>query len=138
VVDWHRFNGLDYIHQRAHIIEVLLRWGARVLPERNSIGQPNIEMLRERVPVMTGPDGQAGFYTSSSTKADLIRKLATGLELGELQAPADYADELRMYQVDTSGTTAKFSAPTGAHDDRVISLALAWWAATSGAGWWMS
>jgi hypothetical protein len=34
---------------------------------------------------------------------------------------------LRSYEVEVTTTNPKFSAPDGQHDDRVISLALAWW-----------
>lgn len=132
VVDWYRINKIDFIMQRQSIIELCKRWDCGLLPERNSIGQPNIEMLAEaQVNIMRGPDGGLGFNTTASTKGELINKLALGLSRGELCAPKDYADELRSYEVTTTlSGNPKFSAPAGLHDDRVISLALAWWAAT--------
>lgn len=133
VVDWYRVNRLDFVMQRMAIMETAKRWGATLLPERNSIGQPNIEMLVQgNTPVMTGPDGALGFQTTASTKAELINRLALGLSRKEFKAPKEYADELRAYEVTTTlSGNPKFSAPEGLHDDRVISLALAWWAATS-------
>lgn len=132
VVDWDRFNRLDYTYQREKIISMLERWQAAVLPERNSIGAPNIEMLRDRVHVLSGPDNHAGFSTSTSTKPLLIQKLSAAIEHDGLQCPADYADELRSYEVETLAQGyPKFGAPDGKHDDRVISLALAWWAVSS-------
>lgn len=130
VVDWERFNQIDYTYQRARVIDMAKRWKiAGALPERNSIGQPNIELLIQAgVNVFLGPDDTPGFNTSATTKPALIQALASGLEHGGFLIPADYADELRSYEVETMASGhPKFSAPDGLHDDRVISLALAWW-----------
>ena len=134
VVDWDRFNQIDYTYQRERIVAMCQRWDVSgILPERNSIGQPNIELLLDRVPVLTGPDKHFGFNTSATTKPQLIQRLASALEHDGFQVPTDYADELRSYQVEIGDAGhAKFGAPAGAHDDRVISLALAWWSMTSG------
>lgn len=127
VVDWDRFNRIDFTYQREKLVGLADKWGASVLAERNSIGEPNLEMLRERVKLLTGPDNRPGFNTTATTKPGLIQGLAMALEKGEFQCPQDYADELRVYQVETlTGGHPKFGAPPGQHDDRVISLALAW------------
>ena len=139
VVDWDRFNKLDFTYQREKLVSMAGRWNVTgVLPERNSIGEPNIEMLVDRVVVISGPDGKTGFNTTSTTKPALIQKLANALEHEGFKVPKEYADELRSYEVETmvSGHP-KFSAPEGQHDDRVISLALAWWAISSNT-WWFS
>ena len=138
VVDWERFNKIDFTYQRERLISLAKRWSVRgVLPERNSIGVPNIEMLQGRAFVLRGPDDGLGFNTTATTKPALIQKLANAIEHDGLKIPVEYAEELRAYQVElsTSGHP-KFGAPEGLHDDRVISLALAWWAATAirGAG----
>lgn len=122
---------MDFTMQRRFIADKLISWGATVLPERNSIGAPNIEMLISMgVSVARGKDGGAGFNTSSTTKADLIQTLALGISKNELKAPKEYADELRSYEVEVTAVNPKFSAPKGQHDDRVISLALAWYSAS--------
>jgi hypothetical protein len=137
-VDWWRANRMDFSTQRLFIVQKVLEWHAIILPERNSIGAPNIEMLiHAGLQVERGPDGGAGFNTTSGTKAELIQRLATGIEKGELKAPKEYADELRAYEVTVTTTNPKFSAPTGQHDDRVISLALAWWKASGQDTWYM-
>jgi hypothetical protein len=130
VIYWDRFNQIDFTYQRARIMESCKRYNVRgLLPERNSIGQPNIELLlAEGIPVLRGTDNAPGFMTTATTKPALIQKLAAALEHDGFQAPRDYADELRAYEVETSAAGhPKFSAPEGMHDDRVISLALAWW-----------
>ena len=56
-------------------------------------------------------------------------RLALALEKKELQLPVEYADEMRAFEVTVMATNPKFGAPSGQHDDRVISAALAWYSA---------
>jgi hypothetical protein len=140
IVDWERFNQIEFRYQRERLVSLADRWHVEgVLPERNSIGEPNIEMLRDRLPILRGPDGKPGFLTTATTKPALIQALANGLEHDGLAAPTAYAEELRSFEVETgAGGYPRFSAPDGMHDDCVMSLALTWWAmtrATSGAAW---
>ncbi len=133
VVFWDRFNQIDYTYQRTRIIDACRRWSiAGLLPERNSIGQPNIELLEAAgVPILWGHDLKPGFSTTATTKPELIQALAGALEHDAFDVPTDYADELRSYEVMTSASGRnQFSAPEGQHDDRVMSLALCWWAMT--------
>lgn len=138
VVDWERFNKIDYTYQRARLVDMAQRWGAKVLPERNSIGTPNIELLVDRVDILSGPDGGKGFNTTATTKPELIQALASALEHHDFKIPADFADEFRTYQIEvTTAGHPKFSAPDGMHDDRVIAVALCWWGMTH-EGWYFS
>jgi hypothetical protein len=140
VIFWYRDNKIDYTWQRARIIEECQRYNVSgLLPERNSIGEPNIEMLMQAgVRILQGPGGVYGFNTTATTKPDLIQRLAGGLEHGGFKVPADYADELRSYEVETLASGhPKFGAPSGQHDDRVMSLALAWYA-MSNVSWLIS
>lgn len=133
VVDWDRFNQIDYTYQRARLEGMLSRWrDSQVLPERNSIGEPNIEMLRaSNLNVMRGPDGDPGFMTTATSKPILIEGLVLAIERGEIRIPTDYADELESYELEVRDTgRTKYGAPEGQHDDRVISLALAYYAAS--------
>lgn len=141
VVDWQRFNRIEFTQQRIKLVEMAQRWNAAILPERNSIGEPNIELLVDHVrAVLSGPDGRPGFQTTASSKPAMIQRLATALERGEFSVPREYAGELRSYEVETMASGhPRFGAPEGMHDDRVISLALCWWAITEGAArWYMS
>jgi hypothetical protein len=134
VVDWWGGNRMDYTMQREFIKDRMNTWGnPSLLPERNSIGTPNIEMMiQDGMNIAHGPDGAPGFNTTASTKSPLIMALALGLDKKELKAPKEYAGELRSYEVEITTTNPKFSAPDGQHDDRVISLALAWWQVARG------
>src|SRR5512139_1798837 len=134
VVDWDRFNQIDFTYQRERLYSMARKWGVRgVLPERNSIGAPNIELIREHVNVLFGMDGAMGFNTLPTTKPPLIEGLALGLSHHRFKVPKAAGDELRAYQVELSTVGhPKFGAPEGLHDDWVISLALCWYAMTSG------
>ena len=117
VVDWDRFNKLDFTYQREKLVSMAGRWNVTgVLPERNSIGEPNIEMLVDRVVVISGPDGKTGFNTTSTTKPALIQKLANALEHEGFKVPKEYADELRSYEVETMASEITRSScwPSGA------------------------
>lgn len=110
----------------------------RVLPERNSIGEPNIEMLREMgLNIVVAPDGKHGFNMSATTKPMVIELLALALQRGK-KYPREYREEFTSYEVRTSGTGhPTFSAPEGSHDDRVISAALENYLAVSGVQLWV-
>lgn len=138
VVDWERFNKIDFTYQRARLVDMAERWHAKVLPERNSIGTPNIELLVDKINILSGPDGGKGFNTTATTKPELIQALASALEHHNFKVPTSYADELRAYQIEmTTAGHPKFGAPEGLHDDRAISLALCWWGMTH-EGWYFA
>jgi len=132
VVGWDRFNRIDFTYQRERLGELARLWQASVLPERNSIGEPNIEILQQSgLRILRGPDGLPGFMTTATTKPVLIESLAAALVHHGFKAPIEYKDELTAYQVEVMDSgRSKFGAPSGQHDDRVISLALAWWGIT--------
>lgn len=140
VVDWDRFNQIDYTYQRGRLSAMWQRWqSSNILPERNSIGDPNIEMLAaEGMPITLGHDLKRGYMTLPTTKPPLIEGLVLAIERGEIRIPADYADELQAYEIDTrQDGRPRYNAPEGEHDDRVISLALAYWAASRAAQVWI-
>lgn len=128
-VDWDRFNKIDFTYQRLKLQTLVDKWKCAVLPERNSIGEPNIEIIRATMRVLNGPDDKPGFLTTATTKPTLIEGLAAGIGVHGYKIPTDYKDEMTAYQVEIMDSgRSKFGAPTGQHDDRVISAALSWWA----------
>jgi hypothetical protein len=134
VVFWDRFNQINYTYQRERITEVCKRWPLTgLLPERNSIGEPNIEILMQSgLPILNGMDNKPGFYTGATTKVVLIQKLAASLEHDNFLIPLEFADEFQSFEAQTmiSGHT-RFSAPAGYHDDTVIATGLCWFAMTN-------
>lgn len=132
-----RFNQIDYAFQRKRLHDLVHRWKPYgVLPERNSMGEPIIEELqREGMSILPGPDGKPGFFTSATTKPQLIEDLALVIERGELQLLDNpvLLGELLAYERTTSKSgRPSYNAPEGMHDDTVMALALAWNAAGRG------
>lgn len=134
-VDRDRFNKIDYTFQRGRLAAMAAKWRAvAILPERNSIGEPIIEqLLRDGLPIISGPDGQAGFMTTATSKPQLIENLALTLERAEWQFQDDpvWRGELEAFERVVSPVTGRsqYSAPEGMHDDTVIGRALMVWAA---------
>jgi hypothetical protein len=128
-VDWVRSNKIDYIYQREKLNSLYNRWKpVSVVPERNSMGEPNIELLVQSGWPVVRTDSGFGFYTSPTNKPPLIEGLAQAFILHDFRVPLAARDELQVYEVSImpSGHT-KFGAPEGMHDDWVMMLALLWW-----------
>lgn len=101
-----------------------------ILAEGNSMGGPLVEALqRMELPVQS-------FMTTAITKAPLIDGLALAIERGDIYLVPDriLLNELEAYEGKRlpSGVM-RFSAPSGMHDDHVMSLALAVRAASQSA-----
>lgn len=129
VVDWARFNQIDFVVQRGRLAALAEKWHPSViLAESNSIGEPNIEVLqRENLPVV-------GFLTTAVSKVLLIEALALACEREAFTFPEEYAQELAAYEMTRAESTGRprYNAPPGVFDDRVISLCLAYKAMASG------
>ena len=122
VVDWQRFNKIDFALQRERIKTLHAAWVCEhIFVESNSIGRPNYEALKyDDLPVYA-------FETTAQSKPPLIQHLVLAIERHEIDIPKDYVSELQAYQSTVNANTGKptFGAPEGMFDDRVISLALA-------------
>jgi hypothetical protein len=124
MVDFDRFNGVDWTLQRGRIRNLYDQWKPHtVWAESNSIGSPNIEALcDEGLPMVA-------FETTSASKPPLIESLILAFDRGEITCLNDpvIKGELMAYErvVGASGRS-QYSAPEGMHDDCVIALALAW------------
>lgn len=129
VVDWERFNKIDYIYQRERLYSFYRRWNpVGILPERNSMGEPNVEMLmNEGLPILDGPDGKPGFMTTPASKPPLIEGLAQAFIMHNFLVPLEAFDELSIFEVNiTANNHYQYGAPDGKHDDWVMMLALLW------------
>lgn len=126
-----RFNRIDYALQAERLRALAERFSPTVIvAERNAMGEPVVELLlRDGLPVYP-------FTTTQATKAVIIERLALGFERGQLRIlpDPDLLHELLAYAAERlpSGLL-RYGAPAGGHDDMVMALALAYWAAT-GAG----
>lgn len=124
-----RYNGVDYSMQRQRIKAACDRFGiAGMIAESNAMGKPNNDELRRMgLPVRD-------FVTTNATKADAIESLAAAFEQGNIRILDDptLIAELQSYEVERlhSGMV-RYSAPSGMHDDCVMSLCLAWQGAMS-------
>lgn len=119
-----RYRGEEYRMQRQRLGIRWDAWGVkRIVAESNSMGEPNIEMIR-----------QDGYYVepfamSPASKPPLIEGMVLSLERTEyrwLDMPIAKA-ELEAYERKVSKVTGhtSYSAPAGVHDDTVIARCLA-------------
>jgi len=126
-VDIITLSQIGFDIQRAHVVGAFEKWRPAVIwAEENNVGYEQIQALqKEGLPIR-------GYYTSHTSKAPLIDALALAIERGDLEILND--DDLKRQLADYSATMLpsggyKYSAPKGAHDDKVIALALAWYGA---------
>ena len=122
-----RFNGVDYSLQRQRIAAACERFHvAAVIAEENAMGKPNNDELRRMgLPVRD-------FTTTNASKAELVEGLAAAFEQGNIKIINDpvLIAELQAFGAERlPGGMTRYSAPSGGHDDCVMSLALAWYAA---------
>ena len=125
-----RFNGVDYSLQRQRIAAACERFHvAAVIAEENAMGKPNNDELRRMgLPVRD-------FTTTNASKAELVESLAAAFEQGNIQIIHDQTliAELQAFGAERlPGGMTRYSAPSGGHDDCVMSLALAWYACSNG------
>jgi hypothetical protein len=72
------------------------------------------------------------FTTTNTSKAELIERLASDFEKSNIKIPNDptLIAELQSFGAERlPGGQTRYAAPSGMHDDMVMSLALAWYAA---------
>ncbi len=132
VVAIDRFTQIEYAVQIGRLKALRKRFPhAAVVAEANSIGGPLIEQLRrDGVPV-------TAFQTTQASKAKIIEGLAVAFEQGEIRIPPVQwlIDELMAFdQERTAGGLMRYGAPSGGHDDGVMSLAIAWHAQAANPG----
>ena len=124
VVRVDRFNQIDYAVQKGRVVAAHEAFKpVAVVVERNSIGEPLIEDLqRAGLPVTP-------FTTTNASKSLVIDALSLAFERGEIRIPDDpvLVAELEAFEMERlPGGSFRYSAPSGLHDDCVMSLAFAW------------
>jgi hypothetical protein len=125
-----RFNQIGWDFQRQRLLSIIEGWRVNhTVLETNSIGEPNLQALRQ---IVNHKQILQGFETTGKSKAPLIQDLALAFEKESIQWLPDPVarHELIAYEatVMESGYT-KYGAPEGGYDDTVIARALAWRAA---------
>jgi hypothetical protein len=124
LVYFDRFNQIDYVVQAGRLKALAQRFQpVTVIAESNSIGDPVIEQLRrDGLPVTS-------FNTTSATKTAAIDGLALAFEQGDIRILNDptLIGELQAYEMErTPSGQLRYNAPSGMHDDCVMSLAIGW------------
>jgi len=154
-----RWQGTGWESQARQVGAICARWQPwRILADGNSIGDPLAETLQTEIgkavreaptpgPSPINGRGEFGgkgrvptverFTFGAESKTKLIDRLTLGLSARAVQYPPHRVllSELRGFEYGEVGRSgrAKMGARSGAHDDVVIALALAWWAAPEGA-----
>jgi hypothetical protein len=119
-----RFNQIDYTVQRGRLMALCERFRpVEVVAEKNSMGEPLCEELaRDGLPLRP-------FTTTNATKAKAIEALSLAFENGSISIVPDdvLIGELQAYErEELPSGLPKYGAPSGMHDDCVMSAALAW------------
>lgn len=109
--------------QRNRIQTLVDKWQPEVIVvEQNSIGSVNFEEL-----VNAGIQNVVGFTTTHDSKNRIIESLAMDLENEEIGLIAHHELQFELqafeYKINSSGKRI-YAAPSGLHDDCIISLAL--------------
>jgi phage FluMu gp28-like protein len=134
VVEIYRINSMEYIEQ-VKLIAAKLNFykPIQVLSEENNIGTVVNELLKRAY------NGYIRRVTlDNSLKKTIIENLVVGFEQKDILIP-NYDILLRELQsftmkYNSSTQTVKYSAPSGLHDDTVVSLAYAYWMVRNGKG----
>jgi len=134
VIGAQRFNRMEWPAQEERIKAFHKRYPGPMLVDSTGLGDPVYDHLRRAsLPVK-------GYKFTAESKTRLIEHLAVEMEAGRVKLPdpvlhrepvwAHLANELRAFEghMGLAGKM-KYSAPEGYHDDCVIALALAVWAA---------
>lgn len=126
VVYHDRFNKISWEMQYSRIVETARRYNrATCVMDSTGIGDPIVEAI-QRAGVKVIPYKIYG----PTPKKQLIDKLRVNIENQKISYPniPVMLQELERYEQEmTESGVIRFSAPSGYHDDTVISLALANW-----------
>jgi hypothetical protein len=129
MVDYDRMTDTDFSSQRVRLKALSQRYNnALCMVETNSIGQPQYEELQNMGLMVMG------FQTTNATKQGIVSGLQLAFEQKNIKILNDplVTSELMAYQAERlpSGLM-RYNAPDGMHDDIVMSLAIAWHAASN-------
>jgi hypothetical protein len=122
-----RWQG-EWSYTEARVLGVLERYQARLTVDATGVGDPVYERLRRAWP-QTHP-----FRFTAQSKQQLVNELRLSLaeERLHLYPEPTLLAELRALQAKQGAYGVSYEAPSGAHDDTVMSLALALWTVRGG------
>jgi phage FluMu gp28-like protein len=123
VIDFDRFNELDWGFQKNRIVSSWRERGEPTLViDSTGVGDPIFDDLRNAgIPV-------EGYKFTNKSKNELIQGLSIAMDNGNFYFPNDPVAiaELEVFGYDiTPSGNIRYNAPSGFHDDIVISYALA-------------
>jgi phage terminase large subunit-like protein len=122
VVAMDRFSDIDYRTQTNRLIALYERFKpTAIYSEANSMGGPLTEDLQNRgLPVYR-------FDTTAQTKPVIIQALELAFERESIHIIPDETliGELESYEQERMASGIRYGAPSGGHDDCVMSLAIA-------------
>jgi len=132
VVYWQRINQIDYTVQLEMVASVADKFHAFVLIDMTGVGDPLLEQLKK---LKRGRHFSVeGYLFTNASKKALVEQLQLGIQHRDIGFPdiPVMLNELRQFEYQlTPSRMLTYSAPKGAHDDAVISLALAYFAAST-------
>lgn len=92
-----------------------------ILMDSTGVGDPIFEDLQREGVLVTG------FKFTQTSKQQLMEGLASAIQQRKITFPeGNIVSELEIFEYQYTSTGVKYSAPSGFHDDCVMSLALAW------------
>ncbi|MHC4216462.1 MAG: terminase large subunit domain-containing protein [Planctomycetota bacterium] len=123
---WQRFNRIDWGFQKERIARMAVRFNnALVCLDSTGLGDPITDDLK-RMRISVAPYQFGGLRSGNTSKAKrrLVEKLIVAIEGRHVTYPdiEQLVNELEDFDIDEHG---RYGAPSGCHDDCVISLALA-------------
>lgn len=128
VVGWWRFNQTDYTVQVEKVSMIASEFEAHVIMDVTGVGAPLFEQLKIQAD-KRGFTCEEYLFTNATKKA-LIEGLQVGIQNRDIELPniPVLVNELRVFEYVLTKVTRQlsYSAPSGCHDDAVISLALAY------------
>ena len=132
LVHFERFNRRPYAEVIMRLKDLYKRFNhPKVMIDSTGVGDPVLEDLQDI--------GAEGYVFTSKSKVQLIQRLQAALENGDIHYPyiEELIKELQFFEYQLTRTGVKMEARSGFHDDCVIALALAVWAAEQyqGAGY---
>jgi len=121
LVYFDRFNDISWNIQKERIKKGCFQYDAVSWIDSTGVGDPIFEDLSKDVKAQ-------GYKFTNASKRQLIEGLSVSIERGEISFPEipELINELSIFAFEQSETgLIKYNAPSGMHDDIVISLALA-------------